>query len=141
MRGAERRWPRLALVVVLRVVGLVDLLAFWAVVAPHEQLSRIQSWIGMGPLAEGPVTEYLARTTSLFYVASGLLFWVLSTDVARYRPVIRFVGLVGVIGGGLIAWIDISAGLPGWWIALEGPCCIVLGGVILGLQAADRGDV
>jgi hypothetical protein len=38
----------------------------------------------------GPVVEYLARSLSAFYALMGALCLVLTTDLERYRPLVRF---------------------------------------------------
>jgi hypothetical protein len=111
----------------LRVIGTVDLLACWAVFAPRQHLQQMNDRLGLAPLPDLPIVIYLAQTTSLFYVGFGVLLWLLSGDVERYLPVIRGIAILGMIGGGIMVAIDLTAGLPTWWVWLEGPCCIALG--------------
>jgi hypothetical protein len=55
----------------------------------------------------------------------------LSCDVVRYRPVIRWLGRAAIVLGLLLLWIDSTAGLPRLWQLAEGPANILLGAIIL----------
>jgi hypothetical protein len=128
--GRSRPWW---LAVWLRAVGLVDLLAIGAVFASNRSLASMHARLGMGTFPDAPVAWYLARSASWLYVLFGVLLLFLSTDVVRYRPVIRFLAACGFASGVVLLGINWSAGLPAWWTATEGPCCLLLAGVTWGL--------
>lgn len=65
-------------------------------------------------------------------VSRGILL-VLSTDVRRFRVVIQYVAVATAVLGILLFGIDVHAGMPGWWTALEGPPVTVLGMLLLWL--------
>ena len=81
-----------------------------------------------------PVAWYLARSTSLLYALHGAMAVFISYDIPRYWRLIRFLALAAVAHGGLVLAIDVSAGMPGWWSMIEGPCFAVTGLVMLGLM-------
>lgn len=110
----------------LRAIGVLDVLSFAAVVMPQSLMVTIHSHLGIGELPLEPIVGYLARTASMFYGFSGVLLLFLSTDVARFRDVIRFVAVCGMAAGVIVICVDLVEGLPFWWTALEGPCCGVL---------------
>ncbi len=114
----------------LRAIGLLDLLAFVAVVMPRSLMAAVHEQLHLGTLPTDPIVGYLARTASMFYGFSGVLLLFLSNDVVRYREVIRFLALCGIIAGGLVLTIDLIEGLPLWWILLEGPCCAILAALV-----------
>ena len=74
-----------------------------------------------------PIVEYLARSLSAFYVLFGALSLVLSADVERYRPLVRFLGCALAAYGTVFVGVDMLAGMPWWWTASEGPPCMVVG--------------
>lgn len=119
------------LTVFLRLVGTVASTAAFCAVMPLGWMDAVHRALGMGALPQQPVVEYLARSTSALYALLGALFWVLSLDVTRFRPVIRCLGLAATVLGLLLLWIDHTAGLPRCWQLAEGPANILLGTVIL----------
>ena len=55
----------------------------------------------------------------------------LSTDVKRFGLLIRYLGVVDMIGGLLLIGIDRHAGMPPYWTALEGPPIVLYGLLII----------
>jgi hypothetical protein len=107
--------------IVLRLLGSLDLLALVAYFLPAIAIRALNDASGLGLFPDEPVAWYLARSASLMYAAHGALLWFLSFRVKEFAPVIRFLAACGVVHGLLICWLDFAAGLPQWWIALEGP--------------------
>lgn len=119
------------LTVFLRVVGTVSGSAALCAVMPLSAMDAAHRALGMGPLPQGPVVEYLARSTSAFYALLGVLLWAASLDLARYRPLIRLFGFAFIALGALLLWADSAAGLPLFWRAGEGPVDAFFGVVLL----------
>ncbi|MDX1969893.1 MAG: hypothetical protein SFV23_22155 [Planctomycetaceae bacterium] len=126
----NRGQRRLALL--LRVIGVLDLLAFAAMLQPVSWLSAIHAALQMGTFPEVPVAIYLVRSSSMLYGLCGTLLLFLSSDVARYAPAIRFIARVGLLAGGILIGIDVASRMPWWWIAVEGPACALLWGLVWG---------
>jgi hypothetical protein len=124
--------------VVLRVIGTASVLAIVAVFMPRVWMAMCHEWLGLGPLPDGPVVEYLARSTSMFYALFGGVLWILSGDVCRHARVIMGVGGAIFGCGAVLLTIDLRAGLPGWWVAMEGPFVMLMGLVYLGLAVKVR---
>ena len=105
-------------------------------------MNDIHQGLGMGELASQPVVGYLARSTSAFYALLGGLFWVVSLDLRRHRPVIRFLGAASVLIGFTLFCVDLVEGMPWWWSLAEGPFNIGFGVLILvlgrGIRECDR---
>jgi len=118
----------------LRAIGLLDMVSFLAVVAPRAWIDFSHQSLGMGDFPSDPITGYLARSTSLWYVAYGLLLWYLASDVKTYSRLITCLAWVMIAQGFVVLGIDLAEGMPLWWTALEGPCCTGLGALILILQ-------
>jgi hypothetical protein len=126
------------LVWLLRVGGAVMLTSLGAVVMPFDWMNSIHQQLGMGELPRAPIVGYLARSISALYALHGALLIFLAHDVRRYRLVVRFLAVAGVVFGALVLGIDYSVGLPAGWTAQEGPCVIVLGVVFFWLTAQKR---
>ena len=126
-------WKERALVVLLRVSAVVLLTALFAVALPTEWMAAIHQWIGLGELPRAPITEYLARSLSLFYALFGGLIWLVSLDLRRYRLVVLYLGWTGVAFGVVMTLVDLAAPMPLNWTLSEGPGAIVLSAVILWL--------
>jgi hypothetical protein len=111
----------------LRAIGLLDLIAFIAVVSPTSTIASIHAALGLGTFPSDPIVAYLARNASLWYVSYGVLLWILSFDVARYSPLIKAAAWLMIAQGIIVMVIDLTSGMPSWWTAIEGPCCSGLG--------------
>ena len=119
------------LTVFLRVLGTVSGSAALCAVMPLRAMDSAHRALGMGPLPQGPVVEYLARSTSAFYALLGVLLWAASLDLERYRPLVRLLGIAFIALGALLLWADSAAGLPLFWRAVEGPVDAFFGAVLL----------
>jgi len=87
----------------------------------------VHRWLGLGELPSAPIVEYLARSVSAFYGFHGVLLFLLSTNVDRFAPIITFVAVMNVLFGLILIVVDVKAGLPALWVALEGPPVILIG--------------
>ena len=130
---------RQLLIVLLRFGALMTGLAFLTVPLPVESMVSTHRWLGLGDLPRVPIVEYLARSVAAFYGFHGVLLFVLSTDVARYAPIITYIAVMNALLGLMLVAIDVHANLPVWWIVSEGPP-VFLTGIGLGLlnRAAAR---
>ena len=133
------------LTLMLRVSGIIMMVALVAVVMPFAWMQEIHSgFLGMGDMPGGPIVEYLARSLSLLYALHGALLLFLARDVSRFLPVIRYFAVLGIVFGVIIIGLDIAVGLPVSWVLGEGPFIIPLSIVILWLARRvekDRGQV
>jgi hypothetical protein len=87
-------------------------------------------WLGLGEMPTDPVVEYLARDLSAFYALVGALLLVMTSDLERYRPLVRFVALAFIVLSILFTGVDLAAGMPWWWTASEGPGGIAFGALM-----------
>jgi hypothetical protein len=120
------------LIALLRLGALMTGLAFLTVPLPVESMASTHRWLGLGELPRAPIVYYLARSLAAFYGLHGVLLFLLSTDVARYAPIISYVAVMNVLLGLMLVAIDVHAGLPVWWIVCEGPP-VVLTGIAIAL--------
>ena len=119
-----------ALVLLLRIVGVGALFALVAVVMPASWMAATHRWLGLGEMPTAPVVEYLARSLSAFYAVMGALCLVLTTDLERYRPLVRFLGVAFALMSLVLLGVDLAAGMPWWWSASEGPGGVVFGALL-----------
>ncbi len=115
------------LVILLRVGGASSLLALVAVFMPMSWTAGVHGWLGLGEMPTAPVVAYLARSVAVFYALFGALLLVLAGDIERYRPLVRFLGILVALVGVVLAGIDLSAPMPWWWTLAEGPPTIGTG--------------
>lgn len=120
----------LALIVILRFVGVTGLFALPFVFLPFAWLQDIHRLLGLGEMPSGPVVDYLARSLSAFYalVAAAILY--LSFTIDRHRDLIFFLGILSCLMGGLFLFIDLAAGMPLSWVLTEGPPTTATGALI-----------
>jgi hypothetical protein len=124
----------------LQIVGVVDVSAAVAVVMPRESMAAVHAWLGLGVMPSDPITGYLARSASLFCVLTGALLLYAARDVRANRRLIAWMARCGLVAGVALVGIDVAEGLPWWWIAAEGPCCVALSLIALGMQGRVSGE-
>ena len=112
--------------------------AVCGVIMPMSWMVATHRWIGLSEMPTDPVVEYLARSLSSFHVFLGALCLVLASDMERYLPLIRRLGVGFFIMGLVFTGICLTSGMPWWWSALEGPHEVLVGAGILYLTRATK---
>ncbi|MFP4107372.1 MAG: hypothetical protein ACLFVU_14990 [Phycisphaerae bacterium] len=79
--------PRSWLILFLKLGGVMMMFALVGVFMPRSLMEQGHRMIGMGEFPESPIMEYLARATSAFYTFFGVILWICSTDVRRYKTI------------------------------------------------------
>jgi hypothetical protein len=118
----------------LRALGTLDLAALIAVFSSRAWIADSHQRLGLGTFPIEPIAGYLARCTSIWYGSYGMLLWFVSCDVEKYLKLITCIACTMLVQGFVVVGIDVAERMPGWWIALEGPCCSGLGASLLLLQ-------
>jgi hypothetical protein len=122
MQTAER-W----LVLLLRLIGSVCLLALVPLWMPRNWIDLCHRWLGWGEFPAAPIAEYLARSVSALTAFYGGLLVVLSFDVQRHLPLIRYqaaaIMLLSASGVVLGSW----AGVPLWFVGGDAVSCWAYG--------------
>lgn len=116
--------------ILLRVGGIMMLLATFAIFMPASWMASSHEWLGMGDFPESPLVDYLTRSISFLYAMHGGLLLIVSGNLQRYRPLLLYLGVATVVGGVLLTGIDLHAGMPTWWTLSEGPP-VGLGGILI----------
>jgi hypothetical protein len=127
-----------ALAIFLRCMGVGSLFALVPVVMPVSWMAATHHWLGLGEMPTAPVVEYLARSLSAFYALFGAVCLVVASDLERYRPVVRFLGVALALVGLILLGVDVGAGLPWWWSAFEGPLWVGVGALMFFLAGPDH---
>jgi surface polysaccharide O-acyltransferase-like enzyme len=128
MKTDPERWLKLF----LRFVGAMSLLALFAVVLPASWLADIHDLAGLpGRYAAAPITDYLARSTSIFYAVLGGLFLLAACDVRRYRALIVYLAAALFVVGVTLTVVDLAHRFPWWWVLGEFLCAIPVAAIML----------
>jgi hypothetical protein len=122
----RERW----LLLFLRVVGATALLAFLASVMPESWIVETSEELGFDPFPYSPLTFYLARNLSLLYGFVGATLLIIATDLARYRPLLRYAALGTILFSVCQLIVDSMSGLPAWWTWGESGSTL-MGGILL----------
>jgi hypothetical protein len=126
------------LVFLLRIAALGTMLAFGAIFLPVDFMADSHRRLGMGEFPRAAVVDYLTRSIAALYGFHGAFVWIVSTDPARYRAFVWFVAVMNIVFGVIVFAIGLHAGLPRFWVAVEGPSIVVLGAAIAVAAAKDR---
>ncbi len=124
----------IAIVVILRIIGVGALFALPAVFLPYGWMNAIHGALGLGTLPEAPIVDYLAHSLSAFYFLFGVVTLYISRDVRRYRDLVTLWAILAGISGVLITGIDLAAGMPASWTITEGPPAVATAFLVLWLQ-------
>ena len=122
------------LVFLLRTGGAILVLAFLAAVLPTSWMAASHARLGLGDFPAHPLTDYLTRSISLLYGFHGVVLFVIASDVRRFRPLARLMGIQNLLFGPAMLAIDLAAGMPAWWTLNEGPPITVLGATVFWLS-------
>ncbi len=107
--------------VLLRVSGVVLMLALPAALMPTAWMRSANDLLLRDPLPATPLVEYLTRSLSGLYASLGLVTWVLASDVRRYAPIIAWKSIAGMLFAVGLIVLDTAIGLPWYWTLVEGP--------------------
>jgi hypothetical protein len=123
---------------VLRIVGVLELLAFGAVVMPRASMAATHAWLGLSEMPEAPVFDSVMRQVSYCYTMHGIATLIVASDVVRFRPLVILSAIGYLLAAPLFLAIDLDNGMPGVWLAGNGGACLVIGAVLTGLLLAER---
>lgn len=127
------------LVVLLRCGAVLLGTAFLTIFLPVDWMAATHRRLGLGDFPASTLVDYLTRSASALYALHGGVLAVASLDVRRFAPLVVYLGGSNVVLGLLLLGIDLHAGLPGWWVFMEGPWVAALGVALLWLVWPLRG--
>jgi hypothetical protein len=123
------------LVVFLRISGSGLMLAFLAVLLPVDWMAATHPRLGLGEFPRTPIVDYLTRSIAALYGFHGVFVWIVSVDPERYRVFVWFAAIMNIVFGAMMIAIDLHAGMPAMWTAIEGPSIVAMGVAIAVLAA------
>lgn len=110
----------------LIVLGAMAATAVVPMVMPFAWMQRANDALGLAPLADTPLAQYLTRSLSAVYGLFGVLTIVIGCNVRRYRELIVVIGWLTALLGLALTIIDFAVGMPASWSWGEGPPTILL---------------
>ena len=119
--------------VFLRLEGIIEILAFVAVVMPQSWMAVTHRWLGLGEFPASPLLDYMIRSVSFLYGLHGVLLLILATDVQRFRLLIIYAAASYLLAAVVFTVIDLTNNMPWWWTVGEVGSVVVLGGVLFWL--------
>ena len=119
----------------------MELCAAPFVLFPTAWMAVAHTHLGLGPFPDAPLTAYLTRSLSALYAVHGAVIVRVSFDVPRFRPLVGFLGWLHVVFGLTTLGIDLAAGMPWFWTAVEGPGVAAGGALVLWLNRGAPAQV
>ena len=123
--------PRVLQTWLLRLTGSVELGAFVAVAMPRRWMEVGHAWLGLGEMPEGAIVNFIIRQASFTYGLHGVLLWLLSWDVVRFYPLVVFTGISYVVAAPVFLMVDMTSGMPWFWVVGDAGSCLCVGSVML----------
>lgn len=117
--------------IVLRLMALVALPVLPAIIAPQFAVEKLSWLAGFGQPPNAPLLCYVTAGGSFVYLLVSVMLWIISHDVARYRPLVLFAAWACLIAGPVYGWIDSQTGMPTWWMLMDALSCLVGGAALL----------
>jgi len=124
----------LAIVIIMRVIGVSGLFAIPAIFLPYSWMNAIHEYMGLGVLPDAPIVSYLARSLSAFYAVVSTITLFIASDIRRYRSFVTVWAIIAIMNGFVLLGIDVTAGMPVSWTVSEGPPVIATALLVLWLQ-------
>ena len=115
----------------LRFVAIMLFTGLPGAVLPRMAIEKFSWLMGLGQPSLEPLIIYLSGNAWYVFVALGLVTWIISNDVVRYRPLVILSGWFYLIAGPAYLSIDLQCPLPWWWVALDSVSCLLVGAGIL----------
>ncbi len=125
----------------LRLAGLVEILAFIAVVMPRSWMETSHTWLGLGEMPGGPLIMFMIRQASYTYGVHGISLWVIASNVERFRLLVLLNGIAFLVAGPVFFLIDYTSGMPLWWTVADPLACVCFGAALLWLSRRKEGDL
>jgi hypothetical protein len=122
----------------LRLVGLVEICAFAAVVMPAEWMKSGQAILGSAAMPTDPIFDTVMRQVSFTYGMHGVGMWIIAADVVRYRPLVILSAVGYLLAAPAFFAIERVNGMPWSWSAGNSGSCLLVGLVLSGLLLAER---
>ena len=123
---------------ILRIMALMSLPVLGAIFAPHLTVEKLSWLVGFGQPPQTPLLPYLAAGGSFVYLILSAVLWIISSDVARYRPLVTFIAYMCLVGVPMYLWIDTHTGMPHWWLLMDELVCIGAGFGLLWTSRSSR---
>lgn len=124
----------------LRFAGLVEILAFIAVVMPRSWMETSHTWLGLGEMPDGPLIMFMIRQASYTYGVHGISLWVIASNVERFRLLVLLNGISFLVAGPIFFLIDYTSGMPLWWAVADPLACAFFGAALLWLSRRKSHD-
>jgi hypothetical protein len=115
----------------LRIAAVLQFIALPGALLPRQAVEKFSWLMGLGRPPLVPLLVYFAGGGAYVYLALGVLLWLFSKDVVRYRPLVPATAWISLVGGPAFLWIDTQSGLPRWWVAMDSLSCLLFGAALL----------
>ncbi len=122
----------------LVVLGCMASTAVVPMVMPFAWMQGVNDALGLAPLADTPLTQYLTRSLSAVYALFGVMTIYIGLNIRPYRRLIVVIGWLTAVLGLALTVIDFASGMPASWSWGEGPPTIVCAGVMVWLAKRVR---
>lgn len=122
----------------LLVLGGMAATAVVPMVMPFAWMQRANDALGLEPLVDTPLAQYLTRSLSAVYSLLGVLTIYVGCNVRRYGRLIEVMGWLTAALGIALTGIDFAVGMPASWSWGEGPPTVLCAWAMIWLARRVR---
>src|ERR1700733_6263822 len=97
------------LLFLLRANAAILLLAAPCALLPFGWMDAVHHRLGLGPLADSPLTRYLTRSLSLLYAMHGAMILTVTLDWVRYRSFAPVIAWLHIGYGGVMLLVALDS--------------------------------
>lgn len=115
----------------LRFTAVVLFTGLPGAILPRVAIEKFCWLMGLDKPSLQPITVYLGGNAGYVFFAFGVLVWVISNDVVRYRPLVILCGWIYLFGAPAYLAINLQCPLPWWWVAMDSVSNLLVGAGIL----------
>ena len=115
----------------LRLAAICQFITLPGIILPRMTIEKFSWLMGQGQPPLVPLMVYLTGGGAYINFVLGVLLWMFSNDVARYRPLVIASAWICLVGCPAFLWIDTQSHLPAWWVAMDSVSCLLFGVALL----------
>jgi hypothetical protein len=112
---------------ILRVLAVAWILSGVCCFFPDSWIDSFLAWFGVEQMPHALPMIYVLRGAGWVCVGTGVVIWIVATDIIRYRPMVIAIITLHLIAAPVFYWMDAIIGMPRRWCMMDFVCFLAAG--------------